>query len=701
MAIMLQRGSRICNRALPDVRTGPPPCHTLPFTDELAAVAIEDAPPAQLRSAERRELYARSALLTAVFAVPLALDLGAYETFGLPKVTTLWCLTAVAVVLWWGNWRRFPRSRLAIAATVFILGYGVATAFSQAKAVSIVGLPDRHGGLIPHALYVVIMLAIIAMYWERRERLRELAWAIVLSSMVVTSYMLLQAAGLDLLRWYDASSPTQASAPVLSFGTVGNSNFAGAQLAIALPVFAYLILTAKPQRRPLLTALFALQVLAIWYSQSRGGMLSALVGLAVFALVAPKHVPHWIKRLALAALLLAITCLAVFVVRTASRPSEGGVPTGILDAGSLQSRVLYWVVAGGIFADHPLMGTGPDTYYANYLPKRSAAAGARSGLQPTDKPHNVILEYAANTGLVGVVPYLTVVGLAIRYGLRRAREVQGHLRLLVAGFLAALCAYMAQAVVSIDVVSLAALNWIVLGGIAAAADPSLLPRQRRNLEEEHVASRTRGPGRRRVGFAMGLATLAALVVVGTLPLRASVRAANADFQGALRLTPYFGEYPEREGILTMAAVRATQKPEDKLALLTRARYLFEKADRLLPNDLEIHLQTAYMYTIWGTALDPRRYGEAIDAWARLLALDPHDPELRATYTQVKDQMRGDLTQWDAAALAKPDDPVGWILVARGFLALGDAAAARPALERALRADPGNAEALQLLAGIPS
>jgi tetratricopeptide (TPR) repeat protein len=400
-------------------------------------------------------------------------------------------------------------------------------------------------------------------------------------------------------------------------------------------------------------------------------------------------------------LTVAVIGLAIFTVRVTTRPSEGPVQGGILEAGSLESRILYWVAAGRIFVDHPIVGTGPDTYYANYLPNRLAVAGARSGMQPADKPHNVIMEYAANSGVIGLVPYLAVAGLAIRYGLKRLRNARGHPRLLVAGFLAALSAYLAQAVFSIDVVPLAALNWIVLGGIAAAADPALLRRQMELPQAAPALPKAARPARRRVAFGVGMATLAGLVVVGTLPLRASVRAANADFTGALRMTPYFGEYPEREAILTMAAVKASQDPEKKLTLLHRARDLFEHADRLQPNDLEIHLQTAYMYTIWGTSVDPRRYVEAMDAWGRLLKLDPHDPELRGTYTQVKEQMRADLTQWDAAALAKPDDPAGWILVARGFLALEDATAARPALERALRVDPGNAEAQQLIARIPS
>ena len=107
------------------------------------------------------------------------------------------------------------------------------------------------------------------------------------------------------------------------------------------------------------------------------------------------------------------------------------------------------------------------------------------------------------------------------------------------------------------------------------------------------------------------------------------------------------------------------------------------------------------YTEWGKSLDPAKLTTAIGWWQRLVDHDPADLDLKAAFVRAREDMRAGMTQWEAAALASPDDSRGWLQVARGYLALGDDAQASPAARRAIAVDPGNAEARALLASLPA
>ncbi|MGH9282685.1 MAG: O-antigen ligase family protein, partial [Acidimicrobiales bacterium] len=426
--------------------------------------------------ARRFPVYARACLLAVLFVAPVAMNLGALNVFMLVKVTSIWVFGVIALGLWavWSAERHegLPPTRWARVAAAFLAACVLATVTSTNPILSLVGIYQRYGGLLPLLLYASVAMVIVGLYWRHPDAVGQLAWAVTAGTAVLVGYVLIQAAGLDWMGWTD---PETGQPPSYPGGTIGNSNFAGGYLAIALPLVLYTALAPSSRRvRTALLAVFGLTALALWCTQTRGGMAGAAAATTTLALLYRHRIPRWLRRAAaggLAALALA-TVLAVWHPGTDEPP--GPLSTlHVFSSNTLSLRVNYWYAAGQIFADHPVLGTGPDTFFDHYTSHRLPEDGRQHGGVVPQKPHNIFFEYAANAGAAGLLTYLAMVGVALRAGWRRARRLAGRQRLLVACFVASLVAYLVQGFFSIDVPPLALMGWVCLGALAVLADPKL------------------------------------------------------------------------------------------------------------------------------------------------------------------------------------------------------------------------------------
>src|SRR3989440_6931674 len=445
---------------------------------------------------QRYQVYARLTLLTGLFLAPVIFLRSTVDVFNLVKITSLWVFAILAVALWvmWaaerGAW--LPRMRTFWAAGVFLLAQALATIFSQNSGLSMVGLYHRSGGFMPFALYATIALVIVGLYWERPTDLKEVARAATLASLLLAGYVLIQKAGLDWIPWRDSNNLP----PTFPVGTMGNSNFAGGYLAIAAPLFAYVVLSARTRSwRMILGAAFALDLLALWFTQTRGALIAAGVALMVWAFLYRDRLPRWVRLATLAAVCAGMLLAVVVVVHPGMREAPGifskAGAFSPFRTGTFQDRSYYWITGLRIFRHHPILGTGPDTYYANYPRFRLPAAGAKLGLPITDQPHNVFVEYASNSGILGLGSYLALLGLTLWYGYRRIRDLQGTTQLLLAAFMTTLVAYMVNGFFSIDVPPLAVMGWVALAGIATLADPGAIAARERIAAARQAAPRYR------------------------------------------------------------------------------------------------------------------------------------------------------------------------------------------------------------------
>lgn len=688
---------------------------------------------------QRYQTYARITLWLGIFLSPVVFHRGTQDVFNLLKFTVLVItgVAAAAVYVIWSAERGIwvPRFNLLYATGAFLFACLLATIFSQNPIVSLIGLYHRYGGLLPFLLYAVIMIVIVGLYWEKPTELRDIPQASTLASVLLALYVLIQAAGQDWIPWRDSSG----GPPPYPVGTMGNSNFAGAYLGIALPFVVYMAATAKRDIYKVALWIFvAFDVLALWFTQTRGGMIAAGTGLAAMAFAYRDRLPRRIKIAAVIAVALAVVLSGIVLFHPGSdRPPAPFDRIEVFRTGTFNIRTFYWTTALRIGMDNPVVGVGLDQYYANYPPHRLPEDGAQLGLTITDKPHNIFLEYFSNAGVLGLGSYLVLVGLALWYGLTRSGgEGKDKSRALLVAFLGVLAGYLGQGVFSIDVPPLAFMGWLGIAGIAAIADPRIVSARQalsavapgpRGKGKAKKARRPQQSGTRvaRYGATRWPVHITAVVLAGAvaffgaLPLRADAKVKEASgsqstesagtdrlYDEAIRLHPFEASYRSQAGAWQESLANKSQDKAVQKDRFEKALAYFEEAHRMQQGNIFYLLNIARVKTSMAEKLDANLFPEAERWWRRVVDHDPNDWDVRNRYALMlnayANSKQGDRTLRERTAVElekslamKKDHTTGWINLAKVYASLGDVAKAQKAVARALALEPANEEAVKL------
>lgn len=657
---------------------------------------------------ERFPGYGRACLVAALVLTPLAVHRGVPELFSTGKVAVLWVTSLAAVAFWigWSAERRawLPSNRAAYAAAAVVAASALATVFSLSPPLSLLGISTRYSGLIPTVLFAATMVAVVGLFWERPAGLRSVVWAVAAASVVVAISVLLQQAGVDRVLWAGPVPGTRFDYP---FGTVGHSNFAGAHLGLAPPCLGYLIATTRRRwARSALGVALAVDLLALWYTHSRGGMLAALVGAGAMWLTGKDRLGRGAKFvLGLGAAAAIAVAVAVVWHPGTEAPAARLAGSDTLRTKTLLYRLDYWRAATSIFLDNPVVGTGPDTYYATYPRHRPDQAGP--GIVPSEdfQTHNIFLERAAETGALGAGSYLVLVGLALSYGYGGRRRVTGEARRLLACFVGLLAAYLTQGLFSMDLPDLALIGWVALGSIFAIADRAALAARPSNSPALPASAVTGSPAaghvRRRPRWPVHVALaagLVSLVVVGLRPLEAGVKAKSGQLHQAARLNPLHAGY--RTQLANQAALAGgAPDPADKERLFRSAQDQYLDALRLQPADIGIMVSLANVHTSWAE-LDPGHFHQAEVWWQQAIHHDPTNQSLRHSYeTELPAAKRHTVQRLETDTRVNPGDTASWVNLAKAHLAVNQPAQAEAALAEALRRDPANQAATRLLAAL--
>lgn len=594
---------------------------------------------------ERFPLYARACLMSAMVLVPAMFLKSTLGVFSVVKLSVLWALMMVALALWAGwrldEGRPAPRSKALRYGGAFLAVSAIATALSPYRVTALLGHYFVNAGLVSLALYFLAAFLVFALYWSRPGALEELCRAGAAAAFVVTGYQLIQEVGLDWHSWLllGRLAPWEG-------GALGNPNFTGGFLGATLPFSLYLIFNSKDRgRRQVLTAATILHVGALWLTASRGGLAAGFASAAVVASPHLKSVPARVRRRAATAAAAVVIVAAVAAVWVNNRPvPPGAEPTllgiSVSPKASLETRLDFWKAAVGIIGDHPILGTGPDTYYANYPAYRPPENGADPTLQLENNPHNIFLAHAVGSGLVGLAAFLLVLGYVLRLAFRGLRSIEDdRLRLLLLTFTAVLCGYVAQGLVSIDHIPLAMLAWVSFGAIAAIAEPHAVAA--REGDDQKVSLPRRG-GRRSlrsretmpVTIALASALLLLAVsgrfILADIKASQSVRAGDPTeklelFRKVFRLNPFEAEYHHAAGAaLHNLASTTTRQPESRDRLIRQARSEFHRALTLRPDSVVYLVSLARLESAWGQTVHRQHFVTAADTWRRAISLDPNN-----------------------------------------------------------------------------
>lgn len=416
-----------------------------------------------------------AAWLAAVIAVPLFFNVYSSRIFEPDKITLLRTLALVILAAWivkvieMGGleWERvqlgdeglksFLRLPLILPVVALAVVYIIATIFSITPRVSFLGSYQRLQGTYTTLSYLVLFAAIAANL-RRREQIERLVSVIILASLPVSLYGILQRYQLDPIPWGGDVSVRIAS-------NMGNSIFVAAYLIMVFPLTLYRIvesfgailrdqssLVGGFSRSTAYVFIAALQLIALFLTGSRGPWLGWMAStFFILVLLSLLWRKRWMTWSVVGLAILGAGSLALLNVPNGPLESVRSLPGvgrlgQLLDAESRTGRVrtLIWKGASELVLPHeplqypdgrqdvfnlvrPLVGYGPESMYVAYNPfyppeltqveKRNASP---------DRSHNETWDVLVRTGVLGLVVYLTLFGSVFYYGLKWLGLVTGR-----------------------------------------------------------------------------------------------------------------------------------------------------------------------------------------------------------------------------------------------------------------------------------
>jgi tetratricopeptide (TPR) repeat protein len=342
---------------------------------------------------------------------------------------------------------------LVLPTLVLVLAYLVSTAFSLAPRISWWGSYQRLQGTYTTLSYIVIFFLVLG-HLRRREQLERLTFVIILTSLPISVYGIVQHAGMDPLPWGGDVETRVAS-------NMGNSIFVAAYLILALFLTVEQLLRAT--RRMLAAGggmadavragcylfIIVAQLLCILYTKSRGPWLGLLAGLYIFVLlvlIALGRQSKAFRRLWLGWIAVSLVGVGFLVaINLPNTPLSGfkALPyigrlgqVFELDRGTGRVRTLIWEGVLDLIVPHeplvypddgadrfnalrPVVGYGPEAMwvaYNRFYPPDLAHYEARNA--SPDRSHNETYDALVISGYFGFAAYIALFTSLFYFALR-------------------------------------------------------------------------------------------------------------------------------------------------------------------------------------------------------------------------------------------------------------------------------------------
>ncbi|MFZ6027451.1 MAG: tetratricopeptide repeat protein [Chloroflexota bacterium] len=405
--------------------------------------------------------------IAAIVLAPLFFNVYSSRIFEPDKLTLLRSLALVVLGAWLlkvlfeggVRWETFAkgdsalktllRTPLVLPVVGLVIVYTLSTIFSIHPLVSLMGSYQRLQGTYTTFSYLVIFAA-MAVNMRRRVQVERFVSALILTSLPISLYGILQRYQIDPVPWAGDVTTRVAS-------NMGNAIFVAAYLIMVSPFTLVRIVESfaailKEQegvfvhvaRATVYVFIAALQLIALYLSQSRGPWLGWMAG-AFFLFVLLTLT--WRKRSIMLGVIGVGLALGIFLVLL-------NIPNGPLqplrsvkflerfshlaeaESDTGRVRVLIWEGVAKLVAPHeplefpdgrkdtfnflrPLIGYGPETIYVafnRFYPPELGTLEKRNA--SPDRSHNETWDSLAITGFLGLFVYLFLFGSVFYYGLK-------------------------------------------------------------------------------------------------------------------------------------------------------------------------------------------------------------------------------------------------------------------------------------------
>lgn len=378
---------------------------------------------------------------------------------------------SLAIAFLWGA-KMIIRKRFEIRKTpldipilLFLLSQIISTVLSVDQHTSFWGYYSRfNGGLLSTISYIFLYYAFATnLVKTDDENERPISYFLLtislLAGLVVTLWGIPSHFGVDFTCLFFRGSPdtscwTASFQPTVRiFSTLGQPNWLGTYLAALIPIalgFGFLKLADKNKLSSILYLLLSfLFFVALLFSRSQSSFVGLAVGMIFFlAVLIFKNLNH-VKKIgknnfskyliAIVAVFLVtnfligdpvnglnkITTLnglqSIFVHKqiTNAPTDKGDAQASDIRIGGSESgdiRLIVWQGALKLFQEHPLFGTGVETFAYTYYGVKPLAHNLTSEWDYLyNKAHNEYLNYLATTGIFGLGTYLLFIGFFYFY----------------------------------------------------------------------------------------------------------------------------------------------------------------------------------------------------------------------------------------------------------------------------------------------
>ena len=408
-----------------------------------------------------------AAWLAVIIITPLFFNVNSSRIFEPDKITLLRSLVLLILIAWLvklvdqagsglknvgqrkSRFITLIKTPLVLPVLFILLVYLISTIFSVTPRASIWGSYQRLQGSYTTFSYLIIFAA-LGFNLRRRVQVERLITTAILTSLPVSLYGVLQRYHLDPIPWGGDVSLRIAS-------SMGNSIFVAAYLIMVFPLTLGRIFesfrailneighqTANILRAAIYVFIAALQVIALYMSQSRGPVLGWFAGLFFILLMLTLW---WRKRWAtytiiggaviVAVLLFAFNLANGPLAKLRASPAIGRFGL-LLNAESNSALVRQYIWEGDVklVSPHaplvfpngqtdrfnllrPLVGYGPESMFVAYNPFYVPSLGIVELRNATpDRSHNETWDSLVITGIMGLVVYLWIFTSVFYYGLK-------------------------------------------------------------------------------------------------------------------------------------------------------------------------------------------------------------------------------------------------------------------------------------------
>lgn len=349
----------------------------------------------------------RQALFFLLFALPLLFFPWAFMSFELPKVFLLYLFSVFAVYfLSSAGFRPSKFTKIQCLYLIFlawtILTSIIGISFSQ----SFLGSYFRTQGLLTWICYGILFFTAGKLLEDNHSK-KYACLAILISSAFTASFAVLQ----FVLLWFfkDTSQLLYSNRVIATFG---QPNFLGAFLVMSLPFAWYNLKQVTRKWKAVILFLMIVIVLGIFSTLSR----SAYLGLGLLALIWGFY--HY--RMFLTGIILSVALFAILanLLPNLVYSQWYKFQVDTVSKWTAENRLIIAQKSIELIAQKPITGYGLENYFYAFP---NVVKPKDIGLQDivVDSSHNLFLDLAVQTGLIGLVLFLAILILTIIHGLKK------------------------------------------------------------------------------------------------------------------------------------------------------------------------------------------------------------------------------------------------------------------------------------------